>query len=120
MLEIPLGTLGPDGVTVRYPPSLLVLAGTAVTATTAATAISIGTLTRNYRLLAIMSSCASPVVVTLGPTLATGIAMFQLETGNAVVVDGDMNGLRFSKGLVLGAYNTAGAPASGTLRVTLL
>ena len=120
MFEIPLGTFKTDGVTVAYPPQLAVVQGTAITATSAATANTVCNIARNSRFVVIQSSCNLPVVITLGPTQATAVPVFQVEAGASISLDGDAGGLRFMAKTFIGAYNATGTPASGTLRVTFL
>lgn len=100
-------------------PQALKIAGTAITATTASTANPLGTLLRQYRGAGFLSSCNLAIRITIGTTSSNGVDLVELEQGNAVGY-GEADGIIWPAGTIIGAYNVSGAPASGTLRVTLV
>jgi hypothetical protein len=105
-----------------YPPQLMTIAGTGITATTAATAVALtnGTVLRDATVFLLLNSCNQTIKITLGTTSSNGVDFLQLESGDEVLLDLASDGFRLPSGIIVGAYNTGTAPTSGTVRVTLL
>lgn len=99
----------------RIVPQYAELAFGSVTATTAGTATTISTLTRDRRAIVIVSNLNTEVMVTFG-----GADFVHIPASGTVALDLGSNALSFAKDVILGVYHRGVAPASGRIGITAL
>lgn len=97
------------------PGAFPVVSYASVTATTAGSATTLGTLTRLCRQLAVVSKLDADMWITMD-----GVALLPLPATTSVVLDAGSDGSKYPTGTVFGVYCMSGTPTSGWIGVAPL
>ena len=102
-------------------PQFAALAFGAITGTTAATANTILTLTRDQMSLKVVNSTDVDLIVTSqipSATTAAAVAIDIFKAGTTTIMDLTTNNRKLTSGAILGVYRRSGAPTTNEIIVS--